>query len=128
MVEFRVDRSAGMPPYRQLVVQIRDAVRLGWLKPGDRVPTVREVVTSSGVNQNTVLKAYRELELAGVLEIRQGSGTFVKNSVGSADAGALVELQRQLEDWVRIAQAAGLDDEDMQALLSAALARKAGSR
>ena len=127
MVEFRVDRSAGMPPYRQLVVQIRDAVRLGWLKPGDRVPTVREVVTSSGVNQNTVLKAYRELELAGVLEIRQGSGTFVKNSVGSADAGALTELQRQLEDWVRIAQAAGLDDEDMQALLSAALARKAGN-
>ncbi|WP_328610298.1 GntR family transcriptional regulator [Amycolatopsis sp. NBC_00345] len=128
MVEFRVDRSAGMPPYRQLVVQIRDAVRLGWLKPGDRVPTVREVVTSSGVNQNTVLKAYRELELAGVLEIRQGSGTFVKSSVGSADAGALTELQRQLEDWVRIAQAAGLDDEDMQALLSAALARKAGNR
>jgi GntR family transcriptional regulator len=128
MVEFRVDRSAGMPPYRQLVVQIRDAVRLGWLKPGDRVPTVREVVTSSGVNQNTVLKAYRELELAGVLEIRQGSGTFVKGSVGSADAEALTELQRQLEDWVRIAQAAGLDDEDMQALLSAALARKAGSR
>ena len=63
-----------------------------------------------------------------MLEIRQGSGTFVKNSVGSADAGALTELQRQLEDWVRIARAAGLDDEDMRALLSAALARKAGNR
>ncbi|MGP4017815.1 GntR family transcriptional regulator [Saccharopolyspora sp. 5N708] len=124
-----MDRAGGMPPYRQLMLQVRDAVRLGWLKPGDRLPTAREVVAASGVNQHTVLKAYRELELAGVLEVRQGSGTFVKDSAGtSAGAGVLTELQQQLENWVRIAHQAGLDDEDMKALLSAALARKVSKK
>ena len=88
MVEFHVDRGSGLPAYLQLSRQVREALRLGWLQPGDRLPTVRDVVASSGVNANTVLKAYRELELAGLVEARQGSGTFVKASLGSA-AGKL---------------------------------------
>ncbi|MBB4676112.1 GntR family transcriptional regulator [Crossiella cryophila] len=121
-----MDRAAGMPAYRQLMHQVRDAVRLGWLRPGDRLPTVREVVATCGVNQNTVLKAYRELELAGLLEVRQGSGTFVRSTVESTATDLSPELRRQLEDWVRSAREAGLNDEDMRALLGAALTREDG--
>ena len=122
MVEFYVDRGAGLPAYLQLVRQVREALRLGWLHPGDRLPTVREVVASSGVNPNTVLKAYRELERAGLLEARQGSGTYVKSTLGSAAPEAMTELRTQLSAWVRAAHEAGLEDEDIQALLGAVLA------
>jgi GntR family transcriptional regulator len=122
VVEFHVDRSAGLPAYLQLVRQAREALRLGWLHPGDRLPTVREVVATSGVNPNTVLKAYRELEMAGLVEARQGSGTYVKASLGSAAPEVMTELHTQLSAWVRSAHAAGLENEDIQALLGAVLA------
>jgi GntR family transcriptional regulator len=125
VVEFRVDRSAGLPAYLQLVRQVREALRLGWLHPGDRLPTVREVVSSSGVNPNTVLKAYRELERAGLVEARQGSGTYVKSSLGSAAPEAMTELRARLDTWVTEARAAGLENEDIQALLGAVLAGEA---
>ncbi|WP_069161068.1 GntR family transcriptional regulator [Nocardia altamirensis] len=123
MVEFRVDRSGGVPAYRQLMNQVREALRLGWLQPGDRLPTVRAVVASSGVNVNTVLKAYRELELAGLLEVRQGSGTFIKTTLGSATPEVVADLQQQLEDWVRTAHQSGMEHEDVAALMTAVLAR-----
>ncbi|QFU90861.1 GntR family transcriptional regulator [Amycolatopsis sp. YIM 10] len=122
MIEFRVDRAVGLPAYLQLVRQVREALRLGWLRPGDRLPTVRDVVASSGVNANTVLKAYRELEHAGLVEARQGSGTFVKASLGSADPAVLAGLRDRLTEWVTAARAAGLEDEDVDALVRAALA------
>ncbi|HEY2699527.1 MAG TPA: GntR family transcriptional regulator [Pseudonocardiaceae bacterium] len=121
MVEFRVDRSAGLPAYLQLVQQVREALRLGWLHQGDRLPTVREVVASSGVNPNTVLKAYRELEMAGLVEARQGSGTYVKASLGSAAPEAMNQLRIRLAAWVASARAAGLENEDIQALLGSVL-------
>ena len=121
MVEFRVDRSAGLPAYLQLVQQVREALRLGWLHQGDRLPTVREVVASSGVNPNTVLKAYRELEMAGLVEARQGSGTYVTASLGSAPPEALTQLRTRLAAWVATARAAGLENEDIQAVLGAVL-------
>jgi GntR family transcriptional regulator len=122
VVEFHVDRSGGLPAYLQLVRQVREALRLGWLNPGDRLPTVREVVASSGVNPNTVLKAYRELEMAGLVEARQGSGTYVKASLGSAAPEDLAELRTHLATWVRSARAAGLENEDIEALLRSVLA------
>lgn len=121
MVEFRVDRASGLPAYLQLSRQVREALRLGWLKPGDRLPTVRDVVASSGVNANTVLKAYRELELSGLVEARQGSGTYVKSSLGSAAPEALDELSKKLADWVRQAREAGLENEDIVALMRTVL-------
>ena len=121
MVEFHVDRGAGLPAYLQLVQQVREALRLGWLQPGDRLPTVREVVATSGVNPNTVLKSYRELERAGLVEARQGSGTYVKASPGSVAPKVMTELREQLAKWVHVAQAEGLDKEDVQALLTAVL-------
>lgn len=117
MVEFHVDRGSGLPAYLQLGRQVREALRLGWLQPGDRLPTVRDVVATSGVNANTVLKAYRELELAGLVEARQGSGTFVKASPGSVTPEDLDPLRATLAGWVAEARSAGLEDEDIYALL-----------
>lgn len=121
-MEFRVDRSDGLPAYLQLVRQAREALRLGWLRPGDKLPAVRQVVATSGVNPNTVLKAYRELEFAGLVEARQGAGTFVTASLGSAPPEAMGRLRERLADWVRDARAAGLELEDIDALLGAVLA------
>ena len=121
MVEFVIDRASGLPAYLQVVRQAREALRLGWLRPGDRLPTVRDVVASSGINPNTVLKAYRELEVAGLVEARQGAGTFVTGTLGSASPEALAALRDQLAGWVGGARAAGLDDEDMSALLRVVL-------
>jgi GntR family transcriptional regulator len=117
VVEFHVDRGSGLPAYLQLGQQVREALRLGWLQPGDRLPTVRDVVATSGVNANTVLKAYRELELAGLLEARQGSGTFVKATLGSAAPEDLDALRAKLAVWVADARSAGLEDEDIYALV-----------
>jgi len=121
VVEFVIDRASGLPAYLQVVRQVREALRLGWLRPGDRLPTVRDVVASNGVNPNTVLKAYRELELTGLVEVRQGAGTFVAATLGTAPREALSRLQDQLADWVRGARAAGLENEDIEALLRAVL-------
>ncbi|HTI25948.1 MAG TPA: GntR family transcriptional regulator [Kutzneria sp.] len=121
MVEFRVDRGSGLPAYLQIAQQVREALRLGWLAPGDRLPTVREVVATSGVNPNTVLKAYRELEFAGLVEARQGAGTFVKAGLGTGDRAALGRLYQELVEWLARARQAGLEDEDVFALLNTAL-------
>jgi GntR family transcriptional regulator len=117
VVEFRIDRSGGTPAYLQLVRQVREALRLGWLKPGDRLPTVRDVVASSGVNANTVLKAYRELELSGLVAARQGSGTFVTASLGTTALEVMAKLRGRVVEWVLEARAAGLEDEDIDALV-----------
>ena len=121
MVEFRVDRGSGVPAYLQLAQQVREALRLGWLTPGDKLPPVREVVVTSGVNPNTVLKAYRELEFAGLVEARPGAGTFVKASLGSADRESLSRLYDELAQWLARARESGLEDEDVYALLRTAL-------
>ena len=68
LINFRLDPRTGLAPYRQLVDQVRQAVSLGLLRPGDRLPSVREVVTQVTINPNTVHRAYRELEHEGVVE------------------------------------------------------------
>ena len=77
MIEFRLDRTSGVTTYWQLVQQVRHAIRVGRLKPGDQLPTAREVVGKLAINPNTVLKAYRELERDGLVASRPGLGTFV---------------------------------------------------
>lgn len=119
-IEFRLDRRSGVPAYRQLVDQVRQALRLGILRPGDQLPTVRDVVRQIAINPNTVHRAYRELEQQGLTEGRPGSGTFVKSSLEQLP-DARSELRRTLEDWVRAARAAGLDDEAVTALVTEAM-------
>src|SRR5690606_41255346 len=82
MVEFQLDRGSGVATYLQLVHQVKHALRLGTLRPGDQLPTAREVVEKLAINPNTVLKAYRELEREGLVAGRPGQGTFVQRGIG----------------------------------------------
>ena len=81
VIEFHLDARSGVPPYQQLIRQVRHALRLGLLKEGDKLPTVKDVVARIAINPNTVLKAYRELEHDGLVTARQGVGTFVTRSL-----------------------------------------------
>jgi GntR family transcriptional regulator len=120
-VTFRLDPASGVPTYLQLVQQVEHALRLGYLKPGDRLPKVREVVASLAINPNTVLKAYRDLEHKGLASGRPGQGTFVDASLGQAGLPELAELRRSLLAWLAEADAAGLDDEGVAALMASTL-------
>src|SRR5579875_1455009 len=80
-IEFRLDAGSGVPTYLQLVHQVEHALRLGYLRPGDQLPRVRDVVSSLVINPNTVLKAYRELETKGLTVGKPGQGTFIEASL-----------------------------------------------
>lgn len=121
MIEFQLDGSSGVATYLQLAQQVRHALRLGLLRPGDQLPTAREVVEKLAVNPNTVLKAYRELEREGLVGARPGQGTFVKRSLGSGDPAVQVRLRQDLDKWLTDATAAGLDVEGVEALYRAAV-------
>ncbi|WP_367134836.1 MULTISPECIES: GntR family transcriptional regulator [Streptomyces] len=109
MIAFRIDRRSGVATYLQLVHQVRQALRLGVLEPGDRLPTAREVVEAVAVNPNTVLRAYRELEREGLVEPRPGRGTFVRRSLARPAAAADSPLRAAAAAWVGRARAAGLE-------------------
>ena len=115
-MEFRIEKRTGLPTYLQIVQQAKQALRLGVLQPGDRLPTAKEVVAATAVNPNTVLKAYRELEREGLVEPRPGAGTFVRRSLARDDTGP---LRAELEQWMDRAHAAGLDVDDVDALITA---------
>jgi GntR family transcriptional regulator len=117
MIGFRVDGRSAVPPYLQIVWQVRQALRMGVLDVGDQLPTVREVVAAVAVNPNTVLKAYRDLEREGLVEARAGQGTFVRALPPGPPPGTHSRLGRSLAHWVREARDAGLDDESMESLL-----------
>src|SRR3954466_9758105 len=118
MIEFHVEASSGGPTYLQTVQQVRQAVRLGILRPGDQLPTVKDVVGSLAINPNTVLKAYRELDHEGIVVARRGVGTFVASELPSRPPEDLRGLRSSLQRWVERARAAGLDDENIAALLA----------
>jgi GntR family transcriptional regulator len=122
LIEFRLSSRSGVPTYLQLVHQVRQAVRLGVLQPGDQLPTVKSVVASLAINPNTVLKAYRELDREGLVEARPGQGTFVSRALPPMPPGDYARLQAALLAWLRQARAAGLDDDDVAALVAATLA------
>jgi GntR family transcriptional regulator len=117
VISFRVDSRSVVPPYLQIVQQVRQALRMGLLDAGDRLPAVREVVAATAVNPNTVLKAYRDLEREGLIEARPGHGTFVLKRPPGPPPGTHSRLGRSLARWVRQAREAGLDDESIESLL-----------
>ncbi|MFF5976657.1 GntR family transcriptional regulator [Streptomyces sp. NPDC012769] len=119
MLAYRIDRRSGVATYLQIVQQTKQALRMGLLQPGDRLPTAREVVEATAVNPNTVLKAYRELEREGLVEARRGLGTFVRATLGAAPADS--PLRGELADWARRARAEGLDRDDVDALFTSVL-------
>ncbi|MFE5561972.1 GntR family transcriptional regulator [Streptomyces sp. NPDC056544] len=119
MLEYRIDRRSGIATYVQIVQQTKQALRLGLLEPGDKLPTAREVVEATAINPNTVLKAYRELEREGLVEAKRGLGTFIRKSLGSAPAES--PLRGELADWARRARDAGLERDDVAALFTSVL-------
>jgi GntR family transcriptional regulator len=120
-IEFRLDAGSGVPTYLQLVQQVEHALRLGYLKPGDQLPKVRDVVASLAINPNTVLKAYRDLEAKGLAAGRPGQGTFVQAGLSQVTLPELAGLRKSLLGWLAAADEAGLDENGMVALFTSAL-------
>src|ERR1700758_1477574 len=120
-IDFRLDAASGVPTYLQLVQQVEHALRLGYLKPGDQLPKVRDVVASLAINPNTVLKAYRELEVKGLAAGRPGQGTFVQAALSQIALPELSGLRRSLLGWLADAETAGLDEDGGGALFPSVL-------
>jgi GntR family transcriptional regulator len=120
-IEFRLDRPSGVPTYLQLVHQVEHALRLGYLKPGDQLPKVRDVVASLAINPNTVSKAYRELETKGLIVGRPGQGTFILATLSQVALPELTGLRRSLHSWLAKAETAGLDEHGIVALVASEL-------
>jgi GntR family transcriptional regulator len=93
-VEFSIDTKSGVPFYRQIIEQVKFGIARGDLKPGDRLPTMRQLAVDLSINPNTVIRAYRELEFENVIDTHQGSGTFVSKQKPSVDA---LERRRMLD-------------------------------
>ena len=121
MLDFRIDPASGVAPYSQLVAQVKQALRLGWLHPGDKLPTAHEVAASVAINPNTVQKAYKELEYEGLVEGRPGQGTFVQRSLSQSTPASVAALTRRLQRWIAAARAAGLDDDGIMDVVRAAM-------
>jgi GntR family transcriptional regulator len=121
VLDFRIDTTSGVAPYSQLVAQVKQALRLGWLHPGDKLPTAHEVAANVAINPNTVQKAYKELEYEGLVEGRPGQGTFVQRSLSQSTPASLAALTRRLERWIVAARAAGLDDDGIMDVVRATM-------
>ena len=123
MIELRIDSRSGLPAYLQIVQQVKQALRLGLLHPGDQMPTIRELVASLAINPNTVLKAYRELEMEGLIGGRPGQGTFVLETLPGSSQDDLAEMGASLERWLIRAKELGMDEDSIVALFDTTLQR-----
>ena len=121
MIEFHLDGHSKVNPYMQLVQQVKQSLRLGLLETGDQLPKVRDVAETLAINPNTVLKAYRELEIEGLVEGRPGVGTFVRRSIAGPSPATQGVLRAELQTWLRRAAKAGLGQEDVVALIETTL-------
>src|SRR5271157_473385 len=112
--EFRLDLRSGVPVYRQIIDQVVGGIAAGALTGGDQLPTVRQAAVDLSINPNTVVRAYRELEIRGVLETQQGTGTFISHQKVKRDD---VERQRRLSqlvgEFVSRAGSAGFTVKDL---------------
>lgn len=126
---FRLDLQSGVPVYRQIIDQVRGGVASGALQIGDQLPTVRQLAVDLSINPNTVVRAYRELELGGLLETHQGTGTFI-SALKVKNEGA--ERDRQLSqivgDFVARAGAAGFTVENLIEQLRGLMAERGQRR
>lgn len=118
MFRFQLDGSSGVPPYLQLVHQVRQSLLLGYLRTGDQLPTVKELAEDLAINPNTVVKAYRQLEHEGLTGGRPGQGTFIIATPEPPLPDASEALRAALADWFRAAEEAGLSDEAVTALIA----------
>lgn len=113
-IRFTIDLHTGVPVYRQLIDQVRGGIAAGSLAPGDQLPTVRQLAVDLAINPNTVMRAYRELELGGLLETHQGTGTFVSNKkLEKKSAERERQLGQMISDFAARAGAAGFTLEEL---------------
>lgn len=120
-IVFRLDPESGVPTYQQIVRQVEQALRLGYLVSGDQLPTVKDVVATLAINPNTVLKAYRELEHKGLASGRPGQGTFVEGTLEVVPLRDQQALAKGLARWLDSAIEAGLDADGIAALFASSL-------
>jgi GntR family transcriptional regulator len=120
-IGFRLEPASGVPTYLQLVHQVEQALRVGYLTEGDRLPTVKETVESLAINPNTVLKAYRELEHRGLAAGKPGQGTFISGTLQRVGIAEQAALRESLLGWLQTADASGLDSDGIAALIAATL-------
>ena len=123
---FTVDPRSGVPLYLQLIEQVKRAVVLGTLSPGEQLPTVKALALELTINPNTVARVYRELERDGVIETSPGRGSFVRNDGTAQTEGRRMAddvAQQSLADAIREARALGLGRRDVEALVHRLLDR-----
>ncbi len=124
---FRLNASSGVPLYVQLMEQIKHAVETGALRPGDQLPTIRALAQELVMNSNTVVRAYRELEHEGIVELRHGLGAFISSSV-SAKGKVMRQAQHVVESAIERLSALGITQQEMRRLFESELAAiEAGS-
>ena len=112
--EFALDLHTGVPVYRQLIDQVRMGIASQSLAPGDQLPTVRQLAVDLAINPNTVMRAYRELELGGMLETHQGTGTFISDKkVERKSAERDRQLGQMAGEFAARAGAAGFTLEEL---------------
>jgi GntR family transcriptional regulator len=116
VIEFQLDAASGVATYLQLVQQVRQALQLGILEPGDRLPTAQQVVARLAINPNTVLKAYRDLEREGLVRARPGQGTFVVGTLPHTDPAVQARFLASMAEWLFSARASGLGPDDIEAI------------
>jgi GntR family transcriptional regulator len=111
---FRLDSHSGVPVYRQIIDQVTGGMASGVLHPGDQLPTVRQVAVDLAINPNTVVRAYRELEIRGVLETQQGTGTFIsQQKIKRDDVARQRQLNQLVSEFVSRAGAGGFTVQDL---------------
>src|SRR5688572_21616835 len=110
---FRLDSSTGVPFYRQIIDQVLLAVGDGRLKPGEQLPTVRQLAVDLSVNLNTIAKAYREMEIRGIVQTQQGTGTFVAARSGAKSREKRKALQDLVDRLIANGEALGIPIEDL---------------
>ncbi|MFD3698292.1 GntR family transcriptional regulator [Streptomyces sp. NPDC058646] len=121
MVVFRIERRSGLPAYLQIVHQVEQALRMGALVEGDKLPTAAQVAAATKVNPNTTLKAYRELERSGLVEVRQGAGSFITRTLATPQTAPESPLRTRLGAWMLEAREQGLTAREVTTLFDAAL-------
>jgi GntR family transcriptional regulator len=121
-ISFSLDPNTAVPTYMQIVNQVEDAIRTGYLHDGDQLPRVKDVVTELAINPNTVLKAYRELEVRKIATGRQGVGTFITTNDSPTRNDIIRQLVQNLrKGWLREAREHNLDAETIFALVKLAI-------
>jgi GntR family transcriptional regulator len=120
MTFFRLNASSGVPLYVQLMEQVKHAVETGALHPGDQLPTIRALAQELVMNSNTVVRAYRELEHEGIVELRHGLGVFISPSV-SARGKVMRQAQNIVESAIDRLRSLGVTEQEMRRLVESEL-------